>query len=149
QQEIDPSPAQRGLVVSAIIPGTSFQVAPGRDVGGTTQNMPLCRSKEQFGCVITYQSFPVDAPPHAGSLFGRPGNGTESACTNPAALDGGPAVLSSALPAAGNWVLTDGSANVTTPLVDVPGLLTGECVEKDGYHYLAITTNGDPNDPRA
>ena len=31
----------------------------------------------------------------------------------------------------------------------VPGLITGECKVKDGYSYLAITVNADPNDPRA
>jgi len=41
KEEIDPKPEQRSLIVSAIVAGTSFQVATGRDVGGDTQNMPL------------------------------------------------------------------------------------------------------------
>ena len=44
------------------------------------------------------------------------------------------------------WV-KDGPA-VETPFVSVPGLLTGECVSKDGFNYLAVHINADPNDPR-
>ena len=147
REEIDPNPSQRNLVVSAIIAGTSFQVAPGKDVGGDTKNMPLCRRNDQFGCVITFQSFRDDAPPLPGALFGKPGTDTESACTNPAALAGGPGVLKSAFPA-GDWVLTKPGAAITTPMVDLPGLITAECKVKDGYSYLAITVNAVPADRR-
>jgi hypothetical protein len=44
------------------------------------------------------------------------------------------------------WVAS-GEA-IDTPFVSVPGLLTGECVTSDGSSYLAITTNGNPADPR-
>ena len=43
----------------------------------------------------------------------------------------------------------DDAAAITTPFIDVPGLITGECKVKDGYSYLAITVNADPADPRA
>ena len=39
-------------------------------------------------------------------------------------------------------------ADIKTPFVSVPGLLTGECVSKDGFNYLAVHINADPNDPR-
>ena len=29
-----------------------------------------------------------------------------------------------------------------------PGLVTGECVSRDGFDYLEITVHGDPSDPR-
>jgi hypothetical protein len=37
---------------------------------------------------------------------------------------------------------------VTTPFVRVPGLLSIECVRKDGFNTLAVTVNADPADPR-
>jgi len=150
REEIDPNPEQRSLIASAIIPGTSFQVAPGQDVGGDTQNMPLCRAPEQVGCVITFQSYRDAVPPLPGALFGAPGADTESACVNPAALAGGAALLDGAGPT-GPWVFTDPdeAAAITTPFVGVPGLITAECKVKDGYSYLAITINADPADPRA
>jgi Protein of unknown function (DUF3089) len=150
REEIDPKSEQRALIASAIIAGTSFQVAPGKDVGGDTQNMPLCRSAEQVGCIITFQSYRDSVPPEPGALFGAPQGSTESACVNPAALAGGPGLLDAAAPTA-DWVFTDpaAAAAITTPFMGVPGLITAECKVKDGYSYLAITINADPSDPRA
>ena len=86
----------------------------------------------------------------AGALSGAPQASTESACVNPAALSGGPGLLEAAAPV-GPWVFTDPAAGaaITTPLIGLPGLITGECKVKDGYSYLAITVNADPADPRA
>jgi Protein of unknown function (DUF3089) len=150
REEIDPDPAQRALIASAIIAGTSFQVAPGQDIGGDTKNMPLCREVGQVGCVITFQSYRDSVPPLPGALFGAPQGSTASACVNPAALAGGPGLLDAAAPT-GSWVFTDPAkaAAITTPFMGVPGLITAECKVKDGYSYLAITVNGDPADPRA
>lgn len=151
REEIDPSPQQRDLILSAIIAGTSFQVAKGLDVGGDTQNMPLCRTSGQTGCVITFQTYRDEVPPTPGALFGRPSPDTDSACVNPAALDGGPAVLKGAYPA-GDWVFADTSEapEISTTHTDVPGLVTGECkTTAEGYNFLAITIDADPTDERA
>jgi Protein of unknown function (DUF3089) len=151
REEIDPKPEERSLIVSAIIPGTSFQVAPGQDVGGDTQHMPLCRSVGQIGCIITFQSYRDTVPPLPGAIFGAPQGSTASACTNPAALAGGPGLLDAAAPT-GPWVFTNpaDAAAITTPFMAVPGLITAECkVTPAGYSYLAITVNADPSDPRA
>ena len=45
---------------------------------------------------------------------------------------------------------TDPALNqtITTPFVKLPGLFEGECIEEEGKGYLAITINGDPDDPR-
>jgi hypothetical protein len=148
REEIDPNSDQRDLIVSAILAGASFQVAPGKDVGGDTQQMPLCREADQFGCVITFQSYRDEVPPQTGALFGAPKGTTESACINPAALAGGPAILKSAMPQ-GDWVFADPTAaKLSTGFVDVPGLITGECKVLDGYSYLSITVNADPADAR-
>jgi hypothetical protein len=150
REEIDPKPAQRALIVSAIIAGTSFQVAPGQDVGGDTQHMPLCRADDQTGCIVTFQSYRDNVPPQSGALFGAPQGSSASACTNPAALAGGPGVLEAALHT-GSWVFSKSAAAaaITTPFIGVPGLITAECKVKNGYSYLAITVNADPADPRA
>ena len=147
--EIDPNPQQRSLVVSAVLAGASFQVGKGKDIGGDTQEMPLCRSESEFGCVITFQTYRDSDPPQPGALFGAPSANSESACVNPAALAGGPGVLQTSMPA-GDWALTDTAAAkaITTPFMDLPGLISGECKVLNGYSYLAITVNSDPTDPR-
>ena len=41
-----------------------------------------------------------------------------------------------------------GKANPATPFVSVPGLLSGQCVEKNGFSYLEVHVNAVPSDPR-
>jgi hypothetical protein len=122
----------------------------------------LCRAADQTGCVISWASFRDDAPPTENALFGRPRTGEGvSACNSPAALAGGSAELRSYFPADPNasilsslgvsgedatpWVE---GAQVTTPFVTTPGLVTAQCVSKGGFDYLEVTVNGDPADPR-
>jgi len=42
-----------------------------------------------------------------------------------------------------------GKPNPATPFVSMPGLLTGQCVSKNGFNYLEAHVNADPADPRA
>jgi len=143
-------------IVSAMLLGTTIQVPENDVVGGTFKHMPLCESGDQTGCIVTYASYRDTNPAPATALFGRNGNATVSACTNPAQLAKGsneldayftnvaPEGFSSNSPSP--WTTT--GAYVTTPFVSVPGLLTAECVSNDQFSYLEITVNADPDDPR-
>lgn len=156
QEEIDGKPVQ-GRVVSAMLIGTNILVPKGRDVGGDFKAMPLCRSRQQTGCVVTYVSFRDSAPPPANSRFGRTTQaGMEVACTNPAALAGGDGVMSPVFgakrvhPTAAPpppWVTP--AVDIATPYVRVPGLVSGRCVQDANGGYLAWRVNADPKDPRA
>jgi len=160
RDEIDPSPALRDRLVSAMLLGTSVQVPVGADVGGDFANVPLCRRPGQTGCVVSYSSFRDDRPPPANSFFGvsrRPG--WQAACTNPAALGGGRGALKAYLPANGqslpisppldvDWVDPARGVEIDTPFVTLPGFFTAACAREGDVSYLAITLNGDPADPR-
>jgi hypothetical protein len=99
QEEIDGKPDQ-ARVVSALLIGTNVLVPAGKDVGGDLQHVPLCRAPTQHGCVVAYNSYASTPPSNA--IFGRPDPARHlvAACTNPAALAGGSAVLSPYLPTA-------------------------------------------------
>ncbi len=154
--EIDGKPVQKQLI-SAILMGTSLGVDMGKDTG-TFKAIPTCKNASQIGCVIAYATFRDTTPPPTNSRFGRVQNpAMEAVCTNPAALSGGKgefkAYLSNTAAEIANsaavgptWV--QGKANPTTPYVSVPGLLTGECVSKNGFNYLEAHVNADPADPR-
>ena len=154
--EIDGKPVQKQLI-SAILMGTSLGVDKGKDTG-TFKSIPTCKSPTQTGCVIAYATFRDTAPPPANSRFGRVQNpDMEAVCTNPAALGVGKgefkAYLSNTAAEIANsaavgptWV--KGKASPTTPYVTVPGLLSGECVSKNGFNYLAAHVNANPADPR-
>lgn len=154
-EEIDGKPIQSRLV-SALLIGTNIAVPAGKDVGGDFKSIPLCRSKTQTGCLVSYVTFRESAPPPANTRFGKiAAPGMAAACVNPAALAGGKAPLKaylsnraiadSAAPAK-PWT-TDGKS-IGSPFVTTPGLLTGECVSTPAGNYLSVRVNADPRDPR-
>ena len=154
-KEIDGKPVQ-AKVVSAILMGTRLPVDKGKDTG-LFKSMPLCKAASQTGCVIAYASFRDTVPPPPTSLFGKaPAEGQIAACVNPAALGGGkgalhaylgnsPAISGQAMP---KTVWVAGKPNPTTPFISAPGLLSAECVEKNGFSYLEVHVNAVPADPR-
>jgi hypothetical protein len=155
ESQVDPNPAVRKLLVSAIILGGNVTVPQGKDVGSTFHNIPACRSDSQTGCVIAYSSF-LQQPP-TDTLFGKPGTGVslqsgqtataglQVLCTNPAALAGGTGAL---LPYFGVGSGTIGATKLTTPWVSFPGLYTAQCESSDGITWLQVHDLGTPSDPR-
>ncbi|HVY90236.1 MAG TPA: DUF3089 domain-containing protein [Hyphomonadaceae bacterium] len=155
-QEIEGKPAQKQFI-SAIILGSAVGVPEGKDTGGSFKAIPLCHAEDQLGCVITYASFRDTNPPPPGTRFGKAGNGLIAACTNPANLATGKGTPDS-------YFLTKGFLNgsggttqpawatpepkISTPFVKVPGLVSTECVDRDGYSYLQMHVNADPKDAR-
>jgi hypothetical protein len=102
-KDVDPKPAVRNRLVSAILLGGNVLVKRGKGIGGDFKHIPACTVAAQLGCVIAFSTF--DQPVPAGSLFGRP-NGTGGKapsgdavlCTNPAALAGGSALVDPIFP---------------------------------------------------
>ena len=155
RREIEGKSAQSRLV-SALLLGATLAVPRGKDVGGSFQKIPLCRSAAQTGCVVTYVSFRSTGPPPANTRFGKVA-GTElvGACTNPAALSGGSGAAHAYLDARGQlivgqsprpWVVPERA--IDTPWVSVPGLLTLQCTSNEHASYLEVTVHGDASDAR-
>jgi hypothetical protein len=98
-KEIDPDPALRAKVVSAIVLGGNVAVKKGERAGGDFQNIPTCASQDEAGCLIAYSTF--DKQPSSHTTFGQL-SGTlraafdlptdlesdEVACVSPADLSG-------------------------------------------------------------
>ena len=159
REQVDPYPAERARLVSALLLGSTVRVPPDADVGGDFNAIPACRAPDQTGCVVSYASYRASAPPPPNAFFGRPrganrgepaNDGTIALCTNPAALAGGEATLRPYFPT-GPWVFASPRASdaITTPFVTLPGFVRGECVTRDGFSYLSISIDADPADPRA
>jgi len=139
---IDGTPMAKQLV-SVIIPGTNVDVPPGGDVGGTFAGIPLCRAADQTGCVIVYSSYLATDPPANGANFGmssRPG--MRDGCVNPALLATDSTGLDAVLPA-----IDAMKTRFSTPFFEVPGLLSGTCVARAKYTYLAISIGRDRRAP--
>ncbi len=157
RQEIDGKPVEARMV-SAILPGATLAVPRGKDVGGTFQHVPLCRSASQTGCVIAYSTFRSTVPPPANTLFGKVADpNIVAACTNPAALSGGSGELHAYLSTAGRSIVATTAPKpwvtperpIDTPWVSVPGLLTAQCTSNENATYLEVTVHPDPSGRRA
>lgn len=157
-EEIDGKAVQRQLV-SAILMGTSLQVPPSHDVGGSFKHIPLCHSRTEIGCVIAFASFRASSPPPTNSLFGqgRKDEGTVAACVNPAAPGGSSGALEAFMPARGPLIVgastsqagwTNPPETIDTPFVELPGLLSAECVSDEHGTYLAISVHPTPGGRR-
>jgi hypothetical protein len=164
RRQIDDVPAERKLLVSAMILGGNVTVLVGRTVGGSFQHVPACTSDTQTDCVVAYSSF--DQPPPADSLFGRPGQGVSNLsdgtataglqvlCTNPADLSGNAATpLTPYFPSKALLSGLGGLGGLTppavgTPWVTEPQLYSGQCLSQGGATWLQVSAPITPGDTR-
>lgn len=155
RNEIEGSSAAE-RIVSALIIGSNLSAPEGS--GAVLAGLPACEDAAQTGCVVAYVAFREEIPPPEQSRFGRPmTEGHEAVCVNPAALRGN-ATLDAYL-ASGSTGIAAGSESpapawlrsgktVTTPFVQVPGLLAADCVRERGFHYLSVRTLSEPESAR-
>ena len=146
KQEIDPKRSQRRKLISALLLGGNTAVATGSDVGGDFQHIRTCHTKKQIDCVIAFSTY--NATPPDDSLFGRTTTlGQQVACTNPASLPGGPALLRSVLPtepfAPPTTIgVATRAIGFTVPPVSTPWIETvaysGQCSSAGGANVLQV-----------
>jgi Protein of unknown function (DUF3089) len=152
-KEIDPKPAARRLLVSALLLGGNVLVKRGEDVGGDFQHIPACRAADQVGCVVAFSAF--DQPVPADAIFGRTAaKGMSVLCTNPAALRGGAGVLDPVYPsapfapgstiAAGIALLGVTLPQASTPWLESPGSYSAHCTSGDARVLMIAPRGGAP-----
>jgi hypothetical protein len=158
REEIDPNPAIRARLVSAILLGGNVTVRQGSDRGRDFQNVPLCTRTGQFGCVVAYSTFMDDPPDN--TRFGKPAAtdpytgkptppGMEVACVNPASIAANAdAPFHSLVPtepfapgllAVGNAAVFGGlSPTAPTTWVQPADHYAGRCETVNGAHVLKV-----------
>jgi hypothetical protein len=157
-EQVDPKPAVRKLMLSALLLGGNVEVKKHENIDGDFKHIPGCKSNKQLGCVVGLSTF--NAPVPDGAVFGRPGGalgGGDPAkrdvlCTNPAALGGGTAPLDLVYPSApfapGTTIgiLTEGigvpEPAVSTPWIEFRGAYKGHCSAANNAHVLQISPVG-------
>jgi hypothetical protein len=162
-KDVDPKPAVRRRLVSAILMGGNVLVKQGSDVGGDFQHIPACHSATELGCVIAFSTF--DQPVPTPSLFGRPTatlgtkatSGDVVLCTNPAALAGGSGLVDPIYPsapfdpqnalAAGIALLGLKLPMPPTTWVSAPGAYSAQCSSANNANVLEITAQGGAPTP--
>jgi hypothetical protein len=155
---IDSKKRVRNQLISAILLGGNVVVPEGGTIGGDFKHIPACRKAKQFGCVIAFSTFNAPVPPDA--RFGRPSGVAlpglpttgDVLCTNPAALGGGSALLTTVLPTepfapgttiglATQAVGQPTPAGVTTPWFQVQAYM-GACDSSNDADVLQISPVG-------
>ena len=161
-EKVDPRPNLRKRMVSALLLGGNVLVPKGgtserkRRRAGDFRNIRPCESNKQLGCVVGFSAF--NAPVPEGSLFGRAGGSElfggdpdkeKVLCSNPAALNGGAAKLTSVYPsepfAPGTTIglatslIGNPQTEAGTPWVEYQGAYKAGCSSADGANVLQVT----------
>lgn len=163
-QKVDPKPAVRRRLLSAILMGGNVLVKGHTGIGGDFRHIPACRRATQLGCVIAFSTF--DQPVPKDSLFGRPttllgskapAKGDDVLCTNPANLAGGSGLLTPIQPTApfaphstialGLSVLKWNPPKPSTPFWAAPRSYTARCENSNGAHVLEIAARRGAQTP--
>lgn len=142
REEVEPDAAQRALLVSALLIGSTVPA------GGAT---PPCASTTATGCVVSYATFSASVPPSPAAFFGIVRGGAPDAralCVNPAAPGGGEVPLVSYVPREG---AADAAVppTVTTPFVRFDGAVTASCTTEGAADYLRVTPQGPAGEAMA
>jgi hypothetical protein len=148
-RDVDPKPAVRARLVSAILLGGDVLVKPGpKGIGGDFKHIAACRSRTQLGCVIAYSTF--DQPVPSDSFFGRAPRKSKDIvlCTNPAALAGGSGILTPIFPSAPFYIKSllhaaIAGLGLTQPMpptvwFTLRGAYSARCVNSNGAHVLMV-----------
>ncbi len=160
EQEVDPQPALRRRLVSALLLGGNVTVRKNRTTGGDFAHIPACTSSRQAGCVVAYSSFTSRPPKN--SQFGRTSSDAgvgllaprrlppnlQIMCVNPAAPGGGEGTLEPYIPTA---VLAFNGTPLaaTTPWVAFSGGYTARCETSGNASWLQIAHTAGSSRPAA
>jgi hypothetical protein len=151
QREVDPSPALRRRLVSALLMGGNVTVKKGQTTGGDFAHIPACTTGAESGCVVAYSSFTTK--PGANSQFGRTSSdegvdllaprhvspSLQIMCVNPARPSGGTAYLNPYLPSLVLAFMGGSKLKIDTPWVTFPRELTGRCLTSGNATWLQVS----------
>ncbi len=145
-EEIDPKPAMRRKLVSALLIGGGVTVARGKDVGGSFKKIAACRKRSQTGCVIAYNTFAQQPP--AVTNFGRTLKaGNEVLCVNPASLKRGATGKAQVLIPTSQLAF-GGTPLAPNPWVAMNDLYTTKCMSAGGASWMQANDIGRASDKR-
>jgi hypothetical protein len=148
QQQIETSPSERKLLVSAILLGGDITVKDGSTEGGTFRNVPACTSSTETGCVIAYSSW-NRPPPKDASAQDVPDGSEHVLCVNPAAPAGGSASITPIFAGINpEGVAPYPSIYTTYHWVEFPHLYTARCVQEGTRAWLLVSRITTPGDHR-
>jgi len=114
------------------------------------RHIPLCTSGDELGCLVAFNTFRPEGSRYP--WLGRPLEGRQIACVNPADVGGaGKHLLSGAVFPTRSRIAGDLAASrwANTPFLELRDFYSASCVDGgDGFHYLAVEPAPGPTDKR-
>jgi DUF3089 family protein len=149
REQIEGSPAERKLLVSAVLLGGNVTVANGSTTGGDFKSTPACTSATETGCVVAFSSW-GRTPPRTASYESVPNSSQHVLCVNPAAPGSTSAVpITPIFPGLDpSGIAPFGSIYVQYLWVAFPGLYTARCVSEGPRAWLLVSRINTPGDKR-
>jgi hypothetical protein len=146
----DDDSALRARLVVAMPIGSDLEVPDGQVSGGTLASVPLCRTPDEPGCIVTFRTYPANR--EARSWTPPPPPGHHLACVNPADVAGNERhwLSGATLPTRSRFRdRLPGSEWAKTPFLVMPDFYAARCmVGPNGFHYLAVEPATGPGDTR-
>jgi MFS family permease len=146
QERFDDDEALRTQLVSAILVGhgAAVHVPVGERVGGRFENIPLCASATETGCVIAFDANPAGGGSIWESALTVP-SGMVRACVNPSSFDDGPGTLASLIYPRIYDTLIAFPDGIDTEWVRYPDIYTSSCSENTApqAHVLEIDLSSE------
>ncbi len=149
RDEIEKSPSERKLIISAILLGGDVTVANGRTTGGSFRQTPACTSPAETDCVVAYSSW-IHTPPGDAEFQSVPNRSQHVLCVNPAAPGSKAAApITPVFPGiSSQGILPVTSALAKNLWVALPDLYKARCVQRGSRAWLLVTRIEIPGDRR-
>ena len=144
EERFDDDEALREQLVSAVLMGPTNRVQVLEDdvVGGSFDNIPLCTSANETGCVIAFDANPAGVETNYDTaMFYYPPSAR--ACVNPALLDGGAGTLAALTYPHRYETLIPFPDGVDTEWVRYSNIYTSRCADADEKHVLLVDLASD------
>ena len=149
RQQIERSPVERRLLVSALLVGGDVVVPNGSPTGGTFARTPPCTSTTDIDCIVAYSSWDKTPPSHADLESVPKPSSDHVLCVNPAAPGGGSAPITPIFAGYNSeGIVPTGSPYLRYQWVEFPGLSTARGVRQGSRAWLLVTRIHRPGDPR-
>ena len=142
--------ALRARLLVAMAIGLPLEVPDGSTASDHLRHVPLCTGPDELGCIVAFNTFRPEGSPTP--WLGRPPEGRQVACVNPADVGGtGKHLLSGAVFPTRSHFAGDLAASrwAKTPFLELRDFYAASCVDGGGgFHYLAVEPAPGPGDRR-
>jgi hypothetical protein len=154
QEFVENDPDLKARFIAGLLLGGDITVKKGEATGGSFTQIPLCTNVAETGCVIAYRSYAKGYPPQESPVTKilALDPTLDAACTNPGALEGGPASFAMSYIPLGDTFFGasfDPGLPITTSFAFYRDFYAGQCAQDaQGISYMEVSNTPATGDQR-